>query len=857
MRLASLFLFVLSLSLTLAPIGQAKQITFDLLTWQHWLGYFVWLLMFSSLAATYSKLGLKNDLLLLPLISLISGWGLLTVWRLAPGLGAKQTVWFIMGMTILIVGLKHRDTVLITLRQQKYIWLFSGLVITALTFIFGTNPTHTGPELWLGCCGVYLQPAEPLKLLLILFLAAYFADRQPFNSKFLPLIAPTAFMAGLTLLILIFQRDLGTASIFIFIYAGMIYTAIGKKRLLLVSLIIITIGGIIGYQLFDVVQLRVEAWLNPWSDPSGRSYQIVQSLISIAAGGLIGRGPGMGYPDLVPISFSDFIFTAIAEEYGFPGTLALILILLILSFRGLTIAIRATDRYQRYLSAGLSIYIASQSILIIGGNIRLLPLTGVTLPFLSYGGSSLLTTFMAVFLLISINQKTTEYNSIYKYPTALVHIAAILLAGFLSLIAINAWWSIYRGPELVQRADNARRTISDLYNKRGDILDRNANLLSYSEGRPGNFQRVYPQPEFSNVVGYTQFYYGQSGIEASLDPILRGIENQSAWSTWYYHLLYGQSPPGLDIKLTLDAELQLLAARHLRRTPGAIVLVDANNGEILIMYSSPFYDANILEEDWERLQKDPAAPLINRAAQSLYPPGASLAPFLIAQTRSTGSLPQQIEQLQSIIGQSRFDCTSTIILPTSWGTIGKAGCPAPLEYLGKNLGAAGLESLFSNLGFYEAPSIRLDVSPPYIPTGITNPSVSAIGQNDILVTPLQMALAAATLSNDGSRPAPKLLLATQDELGSWITDQSFELAVNVFTSPTATSTAMALAHKSLPIWESTAFAQSESGLYLTWYLGGTLPVQESNYAVAIVIERQDPDLVRLIGRRILTEVQKP
>ena len=856
MRLTSLFLFILSITLTLSPTIHSKKIILNNLIWVHWIGFLIWLILFSKLTTEYNKLEIKKDRLLLPIISMMSGWGLLTVWRLSPRLGFKQSLWFTISLILITTGLHHRERVIIALRKYKYLWLVSGLIITALTFIFGTNPSNSGPKLWLGCCGLYLQPAEPLKLLLILYLAAYFADQQPFSQRLLPLLTPTAFMTGLTLLILVFQKDLGTAFIFIMIYTGMIYIATSKKRLLILGALIIGLGFLIGYYLFDVVQLRIDAWINPWQDPSGRSYQIVQSLISVASGGMTGRGPGMGYPNLVPISFSDFIFTAIAEEYGLPGSIALILLFILFSYRGLSIALRAQDQYQRFLSSGITIYIASQSILIIGGNIRMLPLTGVTLPFFSYGGSSLLTSFLAFFLLIVINQNTSDKKSIPTRPTPIIHLLVFLLSGFTILALINGWWSIYRGPDLINRTDNARRTISDQYNKRGEILDRYSVPLSYTEGSPGDYIRVYTYPEFSNIIGYTHPFYGQVGIESSLDPVLRGTDNQSPWKTWYYHLLYGQSPPGLDIKLTLDSNLQLLAAQYLQNTPGAIVLLNAQNGEILVLYSSPYFNANTLDELWESLHTDPSAPLLNRTAQSLYPPGPSLAPFLIAQTSSFGSLTSQITSLQSNVGGVDFNCTSPTTLPTTWGIVGRVGCPGPLEFLGKTLGADELENLFLKLGFYDSPNIPLELSPPFIPEGITSPSKTSIGQGDTLITPLQMALAATTISNQGIRPYPKILLASEDQ-GIWVTNQVEYQPVSVFSQSTANKTAEILKENSLPIWETTAFALTETGTPITWYIGGSLPEGDLKYTIVVTLEREDVNLARIIGQRLLTEVQTP
>ena len=853
LRLTAVYLFVLSVIITFAPIAQAKQFNVKLLNFGHWIGFIVWLVMYSFLNAVFTKEQIKKDILLLPIVAIMSGWGLLMVWRLAPGLGAKQTVWFTLSTVLIAIALPHRNKILLELRKHKYIWLVAGLTITALTFIFGTNPTNSGPKLWLGCCGFYLQPAEPLKLFLILYLAAYFADRQPFSKKILPLITPTVLMAGITLLILIFQRDLGTASIFIFIYAGMVYIATGKKRLVIVSFLIIGLGVILGYRLFDVVQLRIEAWINPWEDASGRSYQIVQSLISIAAGGMTGRGPGMGYPNLVPIAFSDFIFSAIGEEFGFPGTLGLVLIFIIFTFRGLSVAIRSQNRYYRYLSTGLTTYIASQAILIIGGNIRLLPLTGVTLPFFSYGGSSLVTSFLAYFLIVAVNQNTTQMRTIPKQPKPILHLSLLLLSGFVSITIVNAWWSIYRAPDLLSRLDNARRSISDQFNERGEILDRNLIPLSYSTGAPGNFQRYYSFPEFSSTIGYTQPFFGQAGIEASLDSALRGLEFQSAWTIWYYHLLYGQSPPGLDVQLTLDSDLQLLAARLLPQTPGAIVLLNASTGQILVLFSNPYYDANNLGDIWETLNKDPNTPLINRATQSLYPPGSILAPFLIAQTTSSGSLPDEITTLQSNVAGTIFECASNVSLPTTWGQIGRYGCPAPLEILGQSLEDEGLDNLFTKLGFYEVPEITLELTAPYIPMGIKNPSITAIGQSDILVSPLQMALAAASLSNDGNRPSPHLLNAIRETSGNWALYPSTTDSFRVFTPVTTNQTAQMLKNDSLPIWESSAYALTENATNLTWYIAGTLPDQEKAYTVAVLLESHNSKLAQKIGQSLLTQ----
>ena len=372
--LAAAFLFFYSLALSLSPAVWARswQTTYR---WEHWLGFAIWVGMFALAHTRARRLLPGRDPYLLPLGAILAGWGMLTIWRQLPEFGLRQAVWLLVGAGLLIAGMSLPGD-LAFLRRYKYLWLSSALVLTAATLLFGVNPLGYGPPMWLGCCGFYLQPSEPLKLLLIAYLAAYMAGRQPFlvlahapgpsrprrMAGLLPLLAPTLIMTGLALVILVVQRDLGTAAIFLFLYAVVVYVASGKRRVLILAVAGLIAASLLGYFLFDVVRLRVEAWLNPWLDPSGRSYQIVQSLISIANGGLIGRGPGVGSPTLVPLAHSDLVFSAIAEEIGLVGVVAMLLLFALLSIRGLRAALFAQDHYHRYLAAGLTALIAGQGL---------------------------------------------------------------------------------------------------------------------------------------------------------------------------------------------------------------------------------------------------------------------------------------------------------------------------------------------------------------------------------------------------------------------------------------------------------------------------------------------------------------
>lgn len=799
LTLAAIFIFLYALALTLSPAARAR-------TWEanyrllHWVGVAVWVGVF-YFAHRQSKRHIPDsDPYLLPLTALLSGWGLLTIFRLTTAFGARQMLWLAAAGLLLTLGLRLAPE-LRFLRRYKYLALTAGLLLTALTLIFGTNPLGGGPRLWLGCCGIYLQPSEPLKLLLIIYLAAYFADHQPLNVRLLPLMAPTALVTGLALLLLIAQRDLGTASLFIFTYTVMLFIASGRKRVLFISLLGLVVTGMAGYFLFDVVQSRVNAWLNPWLDPAGRSYQIIQSLLAVANGGLGGRGPGLGNPGLVPVTHSDFIFAAIAEEMGLAGTLGLFCAIGLLVARGLRVALRAPDQFRRLLATGLSAYLGIQSILIAGGNLRLLPLTGVTLPFLSYGGSSLLTSFAAVLLLLLISSQPEDEPAPLPQPRPHFILAALLGLGLLAAGLTNGWWAAVRGPDLLTRTDNARRAIADRYVRRGSLLDRQGRVITETVGQPGQYRRLYTYPDLAPVTGYTHPVYGQAGLEASLDPYLRGLQGNPAALIWWDHLLYGQPPPGLDVRLSLDLDIQQIADRTLRNHIGAVVVLNASSGEILAMASHPTYDPGRLDEQAAALHQDPAAPLLNRAAQGRYP-CTSMLTELFAPTVGLHIFP------------STAPNTSTL-------------------------------ELLNALGLYQSPELRL-------PVGDSSPP-----ERLPLISPLQAALTAAAYSNDGVRPSPRLATAVNTPAQGWVILPALSAPVQALPAEAARLAAEEHIVAGEPYWEWVGH-DSRNGSRLTWYLGGTLPDwQATPVTVVVLLEEENPSLAVRLGRMLLEETLRP
>lgn len=797
LRWAAAFLFIYSIILTLAPAVRERSWNVDYRL-SHWIGFGIWIVSIIVANWAISRQLPERDPYLFPAAALLSGWGMLSIWRLDTAFGLRQSIWMAFSIFVFILGLRL-PTNLTILRRYKYVLLSGGLLITALTMIFGTNPGGYGPRLWLGCCGVYFQPSEPLKLLLVVYLAAYLADHLPVRLRVFPLLLPTLFVTGLALLLLLVQRDLGTASIFILIYTVVLFIATGHRRVLLGSAIGLLLALAIGYIYIDVIHIRVNAWLDPWADPAGQSYQIIQSILAVANGGTFGRGPGLGSPGLVPVAISDFIFSAIVEETGLAGMVGLIALIWLILARGLIAALRAPDRFRRFLAAGLTTYLGIQSILIIGGNLRFLPLTGVTLPFVSYGGSSLLTSFIALLLLLLIGGDSESEPASLPDPRPYTILAGILALGLAIAALTTGWWALVRGSDLLTRTDNPRRAIADRYVPRGSLVDRNNQPINITQGERGNFARVYIYPDLGPISGYTHPVFGQAGLEASLDEYLRGMQGNPSSLIWWDHLLYGTPPPGLDVRLSIDLHLQTKADQLLGEHSGALILMNAQTGEVLAMASHPTFDPNKLDEDGTALAQNEKAPLVNRAAQGLYPIGTTALPLVRAQFGET--------------------------VPTS----------------------SKLLDYYRLLGFSNSPALNLPVA-----SGKLNGNL-----NDIRISPLQMTLAAAALSNHGIIPTPRIAMAINTPRQGWVVLSALSQPVEAIQAGAADEAALSFVAAGKPYWENIGQARLDQSV-ITWVLAGTLPDwQGTPLALVITLEENNSYFANQIANEMLKAAITP
>jgi len=362
---------------------------------------------------------------LLPLAAFLAAIGFTEIYRLDPDLAALQR-WSLVAAGIFGSGTVYllRNDGVRLLRRYRYLFLLAAVLLLLLPLLPASWPIHgatvNGARLWVrvDLLGRTLsfQPGELAKVFLTIFLASYLADRAgamaatggrigrfqiPAPRRFGPILVAAAAAFG----VLVYQRDLGASLLIFLLFVGLIYIATGRIAYLIAGGGLLLAGGLVAYQAFSHVQERIGSWLHPFDDYAGSGYQVAQSLFALGSGSLTGSGVGLGRPELIPAASTDFIFAAVGEELGLAGTVVVIAGYALLVAVGFGIAIRARDVFAKYLAAGLTLVLAIQAILIIGGVIRLLPVTGITLPFMSYGGSSLVANMVMLALLAMVSRE--------------------------------------------------------------------------------------------------------------------------------------------------------------------------------------------------------------------------------------------------------------------------------------------------------------------------------------------------------------------------------------------------------------------------------------------------------------------
>jgi cell division protein FtsW (lipid II flippase) len=429
--LPAIFLLLALLELEVTSAALNSQLTVSRETLPPLFAFTPALGLIAALAGTHVLLTVlvpDADQTLLPIAGTLSGIGVIMALRLGPAygqddLGIKQLAWVIIGLGACVA------TVLLTrdlrwVRNYKYTWALVGLGLVGITFVnairnFNTN-APSRDVLTIGSGGFSFQPSEVVKICLVVFFAGYLYEyRQtlaeggipfgPFNLPPLTHLIPLVAMLGLALLIAVGIRELGLAMLIFGLFLSMLYVASNRPSYILGGLVLFAFGAYLGFHIFSYARGRLEIVSTAFNPgvATDQGYQIVQGLIAFGAGGVFGSGLGLGHPNIVPAATTDYVAAAFAEEFGLAGVLALLGLFMLLIYRGMLVAAKSREPFNQLLAAGLTAVFALQALVILAGNLKIMPLTGIPLPFVAYGGSSVIANFIIIGLLIRLSTPST------------------------------------------------------------------------------------------------------------------------------------------------------------------------------------------------------------------------------------------------------------------------------------------------------------------------------------------------------------------------------------------------------------------------------------------------------------------
>lgn len=746
------------------------------------------------------------DPALLPIAFALSGIGIAFVTRLAPDLAVNQVMWLFLGVAFMVLVLafvRNLDKV----ANYKYTLMIAGFLLLLSPLVPGLGQEIYGSRIWLNLGGFSFQPGEIAKIIIVLFLAGYLAQNRemlsvftvrvgPFRLPDIRTLLPLILMWGVALLIVVFEKDLGSALVLFFMFLVMLYVATGKKFYLAIGLGLIAVGGVGAFLAFDHVQVRVNTWLDPFADAQNTGYQLTQAIYSIADGDLFGVGLGNGLAEQIPVVESDFIFADIAEEIGLLGAAGVLLLFLCFAIRGFVTAARAKSDVSSFAAVGLTSVIVLQAFIIVGGVTRLIPLTGITLPFISQGGSSLLASFIIVGLLLRCGDEGTGVGQEMTSATSSLHANSVLgrvslgkrlshsmlfcSALFALLVANLTMIMVVQADYYQNMPGNNHSLAKEARTERGTISTYDGVVLAQSvPTEDGTFERVYPAGDLaSQVVGYSSARFGTSGIEQAYNDTLKGKENFASW-TDVLNSLAGIGGAGNDVALTLNSKIQQAAQNALAGRTGACVVMDPDTGAILAMASSPTYDAADFETVIEQANANSSdTRLINRAIHALYSPGStfkivSLATALedgVADENTVYDAPGSME-----IGNAdvvNFDGNNYGQLTLAQAT--ELSANTAFGQLGVEMGADALVAGAEDFGFNKDIefALRLYTSLMPDPDDMTewetawaaagenvgeNKTANHPSPNGPQATVLEMALVGSAIANDGAIMQPYIV----------------------------------------------------------------------------------------------------
>lgn len=801
----------------------------------------------------------KNNTLLLNNMCMFFAISMIELTRISFDKAFRQFIFLTIGVVImlLIPLFLQKGSIF---RKYTVIYYVVGVVLLGLVLLIGA--TDYGAKLVLSIGSVSFQPSEFVKIIFVFFIAGMLYKNSTWKR-----ILSTSVLSAIYVLILVASKDLGGALLYFMTFLVMVYIASKKKRYLFAGFGLLAVACVAGYFLFSHVRTRVFAWLYPLADIDKQGYQICQSLFGIGTGGWFGLGIGEGIPTKIPVVEKDFIFSAISEEFGAIVAISLILLCFHSFMLILNVAIQMRDRFYKLVAVGLATLYGMQVILTVGGAIKFIPSTGVTLPLVSYGGSSLLST-MILFGVIAglymrkahggkdkVQTNTKKENKENKKNTEFSIVFYIFFAIFIGMILYLIYFIGLKSEEFIDNDYNGLWTTYEDDVKKGNIITSDGYVIAETlKDENGEEIRNYPYSNlFAHVTGYSD--RGRTALEQKLNfPLLH---SDASFRDKIVAELTGTKIPGNNAITTIRYDLQKVAYDALGDYDGAVVVIQPSTGKILTMVSKPDYNPNRINEDWEWIQQ--GSGLFNRATQGQYTPGSVFKIFTtLAYIKSN---PDTYENYT-------FECTGEF---TSQGkTVHCAGnkahgtldlkdsfvysCNSSYSNMIANVDMDIYQQVCNSMLFNRNLPISLESSKSSF--SLTEEDTNALkmdtafGQGKTYVSPLHMAMIAGAIANDGLVMRPTLIERLESFDGVLVEKEEPSEYDTIFTSDEVAllseymretiikETSGDLNSDHFTAYGKTGTAQTSSDLNNTnaWFVGYATKDGYEDIAIAVVVE---------------------
>ena len=858
-----------------------------------WQGGIAFVIAFLLMHVVLRKAAPEGEPLLLPIVAFLSGVGLISVFTVQDPLrdkfvfASQATGVAFFGALAMLIPLTRPFQKLI-LRRYIYSYAAAGIALVLMLILFGKGPA-----------GVHLErfgaePVEGVKLLMVLFVVSFLADRRgllsdaadarPRKEDFGPLIG----IYFVALMLFKVMNDLGPAVLLFGTFITLLYLSTGRKLYPVAGTVLLAVAGFVGYKLhLGFFVTRVTMWLHPWNNPDPHGGQLADGLWGMATGGFFGSGLGLGEPGVMPRAGSDLVFATIGEELGLLGTGGLLVVYVLLTMAGYRIAARAATEFDRLLAAGLITLIGLQTMMIIGGVTGLVPLTGITLPFISFGSSSLVVDFFTIGLLLSVSQTNATTPAVdpagkqwagglrfLSLGTAVYFLIGIFICRLVPVQMLQSTATALRPLHIPDRDGVARDHLNprliDYAESipRGNIEDRNGVVLARDavNSNDNGITFLTPDARARVYTGGPSVALLLKAVEADkrkdnpagMNGILRGYDDPADLLAWYRrrYLPGYVVPRGKDVRLTIDLGVQRTAFQALEQHAaqaegkGAAVVMDSQTGEVLAAVSCPSFDPSTLTaQNWPKLLTDNDGPLLNRWANGLYPPGSTFK-IVTATAALQNGLAGDVEDCHHVnygfrwVYNGKHFYHNRVTDDTGMGAHGSIGLADAIR-VSCNVYYAGVAVKMGADAFHDAAVNDFKLS--HIPAAkdlVEDLPDCGYGQATILTTPLEMAGVAQAVANNGWQMPPSFFkpddpTAAKPEGHVAMTAQQASVLQNAMLSVTGPSGTAAGVFDGLGVQVAgkTGSAQNAHGQKThSWFIGYA-PADRPAIAFACIVER--------------------